>query len=198
MGWYTYPHAPGKPYGPCKKPCNHKDCAKARADSAHLCRFCQKPIGYDGRIYFEEPGPVHADCLEKDMLEQNERVQKIGAQLGAALGRPAIEVVDAINQVITPSITDLVDNVTRAAPPAPYRTKRLIYTPGYCVTFTTVSGAVLFYHVWQYAGSWYLRRYDSVSAIWKLSGLQIPAAYNRKYKSKRAALEHKARQLAGK
>lgn len=58
---------PGSEYGPCKRFCEHRDCAASRATASTVCRFCDKPIGYETRFYNED-GYVHAACLE-DSIE---------------------------------------------------------------------------------------------------------------------------------
>jgi hypothetical protein len=59
---------PGTEYGPCNQPCHHTDCAGTRTIAETVCRFCDKPIGYDRRFYNDE-GYVHASCFE-DSIEQ--------------------------------------------------------------------------------------------------------------------------------
>lgn len=73
MGYGFMPTKRSK-YAPCAK-CEHTDCAQGREDIVHPCRFCQKPIGWGSRYYFESeypypsgrPAPVHADCLEDEI-----------------------------------------------------------------------------------------------------------------------------------
>lgn len=67
--------APGTKYGPCENGCDHIDCNVTRGQAGEVCRFCDKPIGYEKRFYSdEEPGRLaHADCLE-DSIE-NERIR---------------------------------------------------------------------------------------------------------------------------
>ncbi|MCC7449630.1 MAG: hypothetical protein IT324_19575 [Anaerolineae bacterium] len=73
MAWYFYPPAPGTKFGPCETPCDHLDCARQRRDAESLCRICQKPIGYEARIYFEEGNQlVHGECLEREIEAQIE------------------------------------------------------------------------------------------------------------------------------
>jgi hypothetical protein len=50
MGWITNA-APGTKYGPCKKPCKHKDCEAARIEASTECYLCHKPIGYETKFY---------------------------------------------------------------------------------------------------------------------------------------------------
>ena len=66
--------APGTPYGPCLDPqCGHADCALTRRDAARRCRLCERPIGYETRVYRDPDQPpahdpqqlVHAACLEE-------------------------------------------------------------------------------------------------------------------------------------
>lgn len=64
MGYYIYPQEPGTEHGPCLPTCKHSDCAASRRDAASLCRICEKPIGYGGRVYFEDSRIVHGLCLE--------------------------------------------------------------------------------------------------------------------------------------
>lgn len=59
---------PGSEYGPCAEPCHHIDCTGSRTIVDALCRYCDKPIGYDRRFYNDE-GYVHASCSE-DAIEQ--------------------------------------------------------------------------------------------------------------------------------
>lgn len=71
--------SPGTKYGPCKAPCQHRDCAATRLMAESICRLCGKPIGYDTRCYADPDSPdplasVHASCLE-DAIEA-ERTQK--------------------------------------------------------------------------------------------------------------------------
>lgn len=42
---------PGKPYGPCRKPCRHSKCRQMRADAKATCDLCGKPIGWDTLFY---------------------------------------------------------------------------------------------------------------------------------------------------
>jgi hypothetical protein len=60
--------APGTEFGTCAEPCLHTDCAGTRSIAETICRFCDKPIGYDRRFY-NDAGYVHASCLE-DSIEQ--------------------------------------------------------------------------------------------------------------------------------
>lgn len=55
---------PGTKYGPCAKPCQHRDCAATRADAERICHWCEKPIGYDTAHYRTDRGPTHALCEE--------------------------------------------------------------------------------------------------------------------------------------
>lgn len=59
---------PGTEYGPCAEPCRHIDCAGTRTIAETVCRYCDKPIGYDRRFYNDE-GYVHSSCSE-DAIEQ--------------------------------------------------------------------------------------------------------------------------------
>jgi hypothetical protein len=59
---------PGTKYGPCAEPCQHIDCAGSRTIADTVCRYCDKPIGYDRRFYNDE-GYVDASCSE-DVIEQ--------------------------------------------------------------------------------------------------------------------------------
>lgn len=62
---------PGTNLGPCLKPCRHRDCAQSRADSEKICRYCEKPIGYETRYYADGPegkpfsALAHALCVWK-------------------------------------------------------------------------------------------------------------------------------------
>ena len=71
--------APGTMLGPCaEEGCGHIDCNATRADAAKVCRFCQKPIGYETEYFADPLGQeqredmptmasclVHAACLEE-------------------------------------------------------------------------------------------------------------------------------------
>jgi hypothetical protein len=52
---------PGTEYGPCEKGCDHKDCAWTRKTVESICRFCDKPIGYDRGFYVDSEPPVVKD-----------------------------------------------------------------------------------------------------------------------------------------
>jgi hypothetical protein len=52
---------PGTEYGPCEKSCDHKDCAWTRKAAESICRFCDKPIGYDRGYYVDSEPPVVKD-----------------------------------------------------------------------------------------------------------------------------------------
>lgn len=66
---------PGTEYGPCEGDCRHPDCASSRAMAGAVCKYCEKPIGYDTRFYIDGDVPhdmaikeyryVHALCLEE-------------------------------------------------------------------------------------------------------------------------------------
>ena len=43
----------------CAEPCQHKDCAAARAFVAEPCVTCGKPLGTEGRFYRAENGEGH-------------------------------------------------------------------------------------------------------------------------------------------
>ena len=61
---------PGTEFGPCEDACGHRDCARTRQMAATVCRFCEKPIGYDRRFYQGPEGPDdldHASCLEDSL-----------------------------------------------------------------------------------------------------------------------------------
>ena len=60
--------APGTEFGTCAEPCLPTDCAGTRSIAETICRFCDKPIGYDRRFY-NDAGYVHASYLE-DSIEQ--------------------------------------------------------------------------------------------------------------------------------
>lgn len=60
---------PGTDLGPCPEPCHHTDCEWIRKSAESLCRFCNKPIGYDVRFYTDPDNDknfVHALCIEKE------------------------------------------------------------------------------------------------------------------------------------
>lgn len=63
MGWARL-DPPGQEYGPCKKPCEHRDCAATRAMANTICPLCESLIGYDRRYYREADGLAHAACVE--------------------------------------------------------------------------------------------------------------------------------------
>jgi hypothetical protein len=63
---------PGTKHGPCNEPCEHRDCAASRATAEAVCRFCEKPIGYDARFY-NDGGYVHAPCLEDSIEAEREQ-----------------------------------------------------------------------------------------------------------------------------
>jgi hypothetical protein len=66
--------APGSLYGPCVKPCKHKDCAQHRADAAVVCSYCNRPCGTTVPVYSGQDGEsrlVHAVCLE-DAIEKQQ------------------------------------------------------------------------------------------------------------------------------
>jgi len=76
--------APGTEYGPCEDvDCGHTDCAATRAQAASLCRYCDKPIGYETRFYNEDQGCVHALCAE---VAEEERFAAACAEAEAAKG----------------------------------------------------------------------------------------------------------------
>lgn len=58
----------GTEIGPCVNSCKHTDCAQTRAMAESICRFCDKPIGYEISFYNDKQGDkdslVHAVCLE--------------------------------------------------------------------------------------------------------------------------------------
>jgi hypothetical protein len=59
---------PGSKYGPCKKRCEHRDCALSRLQAAAVCRLCKRPIGYD-RSFFVEGSPLtllHESCAQDE------------------------------------------------------------------------------------------------------------------------------------
>ena len=70
---------PGRKYGPCVKPCSHRDCDESRFIATECgCRLCGKLIGWETRFYMDPQATqatptdqrwVHADCLE-DSVEQ--------------------------------------------------------------------------------------------------------------------------------
>jgi len=64
---------PGTKFGPCKKSCEHRDCAAARVTAEAPCGVCSEPIGYDRAFYRGTPDTVsgysHAVCLE-DALDK--------------------------------------------------------------------------------------------------------------------------------
>lgn len=64
---------PGSKLGPCKKACEHRDCAETKRDAAALCRFCQKAIGYgESFIRARLTGVLaHAWCAD-EAVERND------------------------------------------------------------------------------------------------------------------------------
>jgi hypothetical protein len=72
MGWYRSPKIGNKDGEICSKgTCTHKACVKGHEIAETVCRYCNKPIGYDTRIYFEQSHnkiiPVHAWCAEVEV-----------------------------------------------------------------------------------------------------------------------------------
>ena len=64
---------PGTKYGPCKKACEHRDCAETRRMVAQICHFCNTAIGYDRRFYTDPDNRdqlVHASCLEDAVMAE--------------------------------------------------------------------------------------------------------------------------------
>ena len=59
MAWLMIRREP-KLGGPCKRPCQHRDCAETRALVARVCPYCSQPIGYE--LKFTGDPPVHFDC----------------------------------------------------------------------------------------------------------------------------------------
>ncbi len=57
---------PGSEYGPCKKECQHTDCALTRKMAATVCTYCSKEIGY-GRLFYDlgDDKLVHYLCHEE-------------------------------------------------------------------------------------------------------------------------------------
>lgn len=54
----------GTKYGPCKEPCEHRDCAMTRKMAAMTCHHCDKVIGYETLFYEDGQDLVHALCEE--------------------------------------------------------------------------------------------------------------------------------------
>ena len=65
MGWIML-SKPGDKYGPCKKPCKHKDCEASRIEASTPCYLCHKPIGYENKFYietyYEDDGKLTGRC----------------------------------------------------------------------------------------------------------------------------------------
>jgi hypothetical protein len=57
-----YLPAPGTKYGPCPEPCQHRDCARTRADAAIECPYCHKAIGYERAACDAGDGLAHETC----------------------------------------------------------------------------------------------------------------------------------------
>jgi hypothetical protein len=55
---------PGTKYGPCKGPCEHRDCAETRRTAEFACPTCTTPIGYDRLFYKTDGSYEHAYCAE--------------------------------------------------------------------------------------------------------------------------------------
>lgn len=60
---------PGSKLGPCKKMCQHKDCAAGRAEAEKVCPACEKLIGYDTPFVTVRdagglPWTWHNECAE--------------------------------------------------------------------------------------------------------------------------------------
>jgi hypothetical protein len=68
--------SPGTKLGPCKRKCEHRDCAETRRMSESICRICSKPIGYETRFYGDGPGFVHAICLEDEVEAERKAAQQ--------------------------------------------------------------------------------------------------------------------------
>jgi len=73
---------PGSKYGPCKKPCQHKDCAASRAQADAVCPFCGEAIGYNNlfveysdalTVEYAEAKLWHRSCLETWVEQERER-----------------------------------------------------------------------------------------------------------------------------
>ncbi len=65
MGYNVLPE-PGSEHGPCQDGCEHRDCAWTRKAAESICRFCDKPIGYD-RGFYSVP-PIPADVKNKKSI----------------------------------------------------------------------------------------------------------------------------------
>jgi hypothetical protein len=61
---------PGSKAGPCRKNCQHIDCAETRERASSQCLYCRLPIGYDVRVYQHGDYTVHARCHE-DAADKN-------------------------------------------------------------------------------------------------------------------------------
>jgi hypothetical protein len=61
--------APGTVYGPCSDPCEHVDCAQARAKAGKLCVRCAKPIGYEISFYQTEYGDYAHGCCSETLIQ---------------------------------------------------------------------------------------------------------------------------------
>jgi len=67
MGWAKLP-SPGTEHGPCRGPCEHKDCAETRGMADALCVYCGETIGFDAPFYHvrasgkKPEGYAHARC----------------------------------------------------------------------------------------------------------------------------------------
>ncbi|RJX17704.1 MAG: hypothetical protein C4570_07825 [Ammonifex sp.] len=56
---------PGTEYGPCEKPCKHRDCNLTKQMAETPCGLCGKPIGYGTRFYMTAVNQLaHAACEE--------------------------------------------------------------------------------------------------------------------------------------
>lgn len=68
MAAYMLP-APGSKLGPCKRKCQHTDCALTRKMAETECYICSEPIDYEHPYYSEPDGRlVHASCFHGSLL----------------------------------------------------------------------------------------------------------------------------------
>jgi len=64
MAWLVIA-SPGKKYGPCADPCQHKDCQNMRGYVEKKCGFCGERLGYDRRSsHDDDKGECHTSCIE--------------------------------------------------------------------------------------------------------------------------------------
>jgi len=62
MSYIVLPEV-GSELGPCPEPCEHIDCKQTRQMAQRICRYCDKPIGYQRAVQQDEEGVFyHMSC----------------------------------------------------------------------------------------------------------------------------------------